>query len=190
MKYMGMIVEGVDPFAKKDSLNNVKIHCVELEKAHLKNKDFDVITLNHVLEHTQNPHVIFSKVKRILKDKGIFVIGVPNSNSIFSKIFKEYWIHWDTPRHVIMHNINTLNYLAKIHGFKIISTRFVSDTKVINNAILNILKEKKRLSFLKNIIMSDVIAMLLWPFYKSINLIFRSGDHLEIIMTKNIKGES
>ena len=38
--------------------------------------------------------------------------------------------------------------------------------------------------------MSDVIAMLLWPFYKSINLIFRSGDHLEIIMTKNIKGES
>ena len=52
-----------------------------LEDVKYSDKSFDLIVMNHVLEHIPAPGEILVEVKRILKDDGVIVIGVPNFGS-------------------------------------------------------------------------------------------------------------
>jgi ubiquinone/menaquinone biosynthesis C-methylase UbiE len=49
------------------------------EKLPYKNKTFDVVYSSHVLEHVQDEEESLKEMKRVLKDKGVLIIGVPTS---------------------------------------------------------------------------------------------------------------
>jgi len=52
---------------------------------------FDLIILNHTLEHFSNPAKVIENVRLLLKNDGSCLITVPNFKSYFSKISKKYW---------------------------------------------------------------------------------------------------
>lgn len=63
--------------------------------------DFDLITLNHVLEHLPEPiELIKSLLKENLSLNGMAYIEVPRADSWQAQIAGENWIHWDIPRHL------------------------------------------------------------------------------------------
>lgn len=78
---------------------------------------FDVINLNHILEHVIDPVGLLNKLKGYLKEKGIIRIEVPNCNRFFFwRIFPEnkYIIPGPTPGHIYFYSINSLkNCLLK-----------------------------------------------------------------------------
>ena len=43
---------------------------------------FDVITIWHVLEHTEDPCLVLGKLRRLLKPEGVLVVEVPNIEAI------------------------------------------------------------------------------------------------------------
>jgi SAM-dependent methyltransferase len=51
--------------------------CSDLAKTGLKSKSFDVVLMSEVLEHVFNQEEVLGEVRRILKDKGTFLITVP-----------------------------------------------------------------------------------------------------------------
>jgi 2-polyprenyl-3-methyl-5-hydroxy-6-metoxy-1,4-benzoquinol methylase len=63
-------------------------------------KSFDIVVLNHVLEHIPKPVVILFEAKRILKDDGLLVIGVPNFGSYMAAIKKGKWASLQPDQHI------------------------------------------------------------------------------------------
>lgn len=59
-------------------------------------------------------------IKRILKKDGILVISTPNTDCLGFKYGKSHWFHLDVPRHLILYNRKSLEYLLNKAGFKII----------------------------------------------------------------------
>jgi SAM-dependent methyltransferase len=54
------------------------IHATTLEAAPLPDAHFDLVTSSHVFEHLRNPLDAFRRVHRLLREGGIFHVGVPD----------------------------------------------------------------------------------------------------------------
>ena len=91
---------GVEPniIARKHAATK-KIFLVD-KLSSLKERQFDVITLWHVLEHVENLIEYIENLKSLLKPNGYLVVAVPNYKSFDALYYKEYWAAFDVPRHV------------------------------------------------------------------------------------------
>lgn len=78
---------------------------------------FDVIFLNHVIEHVPDPLKEVEKLKLLLHDGGIIYASTPNIDSLTCKAFKDCWRGWETPRHVNVFCINSANRLIELSTF-------------------------------------------------------------------------
>lgn len=83
----------------------------------IKDKELDVVTMWHVMEHIQEPDRMWDELHRILGDKGIAIIAVPNSASYDALKYKEHWAAYDVPRHLWHFTPSTIAQWGKKHGF-------------------------------------------------------------------------
>lgn len=63
-------------------------------------KQFDVITLWHVLEHIPNLNETILKLSNLVKPNGTLIIAVPNFKSYDAKHYGKFWAAFDVPRHL------------------------------------------------------------------------------------------
>lgn len=96
----GWSVFGIEPSSEARKIASEKGIEVLDEIKSLKEKDFDVITLWHVLEHVENLFEYISLLKQKLKPNGILIIAVPNYKSFDANYYKEFWAAYDVPRHL------------------------------------------------------------------------------------------
>ncbi|MDW8465861.1 MAG: class I SAM-dependent methyltransferase [Chloroherpetonaceae bacterium] len=66
------------------------------ELAHLE-KQFDVVTMWHSLEHHRNPEEVISSAKKWLKPSGILIIAVPNVNCVGLEKVGADWVWLQEP---------------------------------------------------------------------------------------------
>ena len=78
---------------------------------------FDVITLWHVMEHLEHLNETWETLNRILKDRGILVIAVPNPTSIDAEKYKEMWAAYDVPRHLWHFTPSAMQQFGAKHNF-------------------------------------------------------------------------
>lgn len=78
---------------------NIDLKKVAIED-YITDKQFDVITLWHYLEHDYNPSQTIETLYHRLKQGGKLIIEVPDYKSISAKIQKSYWQGWHSPRHI------------------------------------------------------------------------------------------
>lgn len=126
MKNLGWEVEGQEPDPKAAkfaaSTFGVKVHAGDLASCKLPAEYFDVITLNHVIEHAINPKLLLEECLRLLKSGGRLVILTPNSQGLGHNKFKQSWRGLEIPRHVVIFSISNLKILAKSLGYQIETT--------------------------------------------------------------------
>ncbi|MCM4155007.1 class I SAM-dependent methyltransferase [Gramella sp. AN32] len=109
---------GVEPnrkareFALKKGLNLVQ------ELNDVKPKNFDIISLWHVLEHIPNLEEQILKIYSLLDKNGILIIAVPNYKSYDAQYYKEDWAAWDVPRHLWHFSQEGLKMEMKNLGFE------------------------------------------------------------------------
>lgn len=89
-----------------------------------KSQKFDIITMWHVFEHINNPQKLVKKVNSILNKNGLFIIAVPNADSLGFKIGKKFWFHLDSPRHLFIPNTYALKSVMKKNKFKMIKNTY------------------------------------------------------------------
>ena len=115
----GWKITGVEPsekarnFAKNKSINLLE----DLSK--IENKQFDVITLWHVLEHIPNLTEYIQELKSLLKPKGVLIIAVPNHKSFDAKHYKEFWAAYDVPRHLWHFSRTAISKIFSLVGMKV-----------------------------------------------------------------------
>jgi 2-polyprenyl-3-methyl-5-hydroxy-6-metoxy-1,4-benzoquinol methylase len=110
---------GIEPsklcsvFAKK----KYKIRIIPKTLSEFRSKDkYDLIIFGSVLEHIKDLNKNILKVKKLLKDKGIIFISVPDTSN-FGKILKEPFLEFSL-EHINYFTKNSLNNLLLKHYFK------------------------------------------------------------------------
>ncbi len=187
MKYLGMNVYGVEPTKFDEKLSkqyNLNITRSTLQQANYVNDFFDTITLNHVLEHVNDPSEMMTELNRILKPGGHLVIATPISDSLAFRMFGKYWSQTDTPRHLFIFSTKVLKKYSEENGFKVVKIRHNSIPSIpIISSIIYFFESKRNRRYNRNLAQNPFLNLLLLPISLMINL-FKFGDNIEIIMVK------
>ena len=121
----------------------------ELEEAEFPAAYFDAVTIWNVLEHLHDPLATLMEVNRLLKDGGLLVFSIPNWDSVDARLFGEFWVGLDMPRHLYAFPRPALEKLLAKTGFKtgedgcffgghglfVLSLRFFLEEKMTQRAL-------------------------------------------------------
>jgi SAM-dependent methyltransferase len=115
-------LHGVDPFlaSTKSPAAGVTLHKSELSAFPLK--DFDLIMMNHSLEHMPDQQAALTEARRRLAPGGVLRVEVPVADSDAWREYGKYWLDLDAPRHLYIHTRKSMNILAASVGLDLYET--------------------------------------------------------------------
>lgn len=128
LKEKGWQVCGVEisrQAAQKAEKRGVKIIPEDFLKAVI-NEKFDLVILNHTLEHLENPDQVIEKATKLLNKDGLLYIDLPNFGSLSAKILRGSWPALLPKEHRWHFSEKTLSILLEKFDFKIIFTEKAS----------------------------------------------------------------
>lgn len=126
MKSKGWQVEGIeqDPEAREAATKRFDFVVNPPEELlKMENRNFDVISLWHVLEHVHNLEGYMTAIKNNLSDDGTLVIALPNAASPDAKHYGKFWAAYDVPRHLWHWSPNNFEIFANKYGFQLIEKK-------------------------------------------------------------------
>lgn len=186
MQKRGWSVYGIEPFLDavkvcRKRIGQERILEGELPIVKFTSKNFDVVTLWHVLEHLPNPSTYISKIHNLLDKRGHLIIEVPNLDSFLLLIFGNNYNWLSTTEHVFIYSKNGVKKLLNDNGF---STLLIySPLKITSNFAINMANILSKRYFLNwNLIMLIFLPMsFLVAFCSSL---FGRGEVIRIIARK------
>jgi 2-polyprenyl-3-methyl-5-hydroxy-6-metoxy-1,4-benzoquinol methylase len=110
----------------KHGLDNVL--AVDLLDAGFDGDRFDVVIMNHLIEHLADPQSYLEETRRILKPTGILCISTPNIDSLSASIFGRYWQALLVPLHLTLFSPTTLSQMLKKTGYSPVNISHFSRT--------------------------------------------------------------
>jgi len=123
MRNLGWEVQGMEP-----DQNAAKVGCerygLDIKTGHInevefQENSFDVVTLNHVIEHLHDPSETLDVLHSLLKKGGCIVIVTPNTESLGHKFFKKDWRGLEAPRHLFLYSAKNIESLLTKAGFNV-----------------------------------------------------------------------
>lgn len=96
------------------------VRSVPLVKNRFPDHSFDLITMNHVLEHVAHTPAFMREVRRILSDRGLLFISLPNVHAwrfYLQRGSYSWTFHGD---HYIHFSVRTLPQLLKRYAFEVL----------------------------------------------------------------------
>jgi len=124
-KKIGWEVWGVEPSGSAEVARKKRIKILKntFEKAKPPKEYFDVVILNHTLEHMKNPVSVLKKVEKVLKTGGIVFVDVPNFGGISARIMGKKWPYILPDEHVFHFTLETLQKVLEKAGFNVVVWR-------------------------------------------------------------------
>jgi 2-polyprenyl-3-methyl-5-hydroxy-6-metoxy-1,4-benzoquinol methylase len=124
-KQNGWKVRGVEPSQGAISARHKGIKVIQkpFESTNFPKRYFDVVILNHTLEHMENPLAALVKVRKVLKKKGLVFIDVPNFGGLSASILGKRWWYLAPEEHNYHFTPDTLKKLIVKSGFKVIYSK-------------------------------------------------------------------
>lgn len=138
-------------------LNKKKVLKYNVKKFYTGNvnkikKKFDLISMNHVLEHLISPVDTLRDVRNILKDNGNLILRLPNINQVHTDLtILDHCSHF---------NYNSLKNLLNLTGFKI-KKSFNNLNPIELFVILEKTKKNKKIN--NTLISQKKLSQLFWP---------------------------
>lgn len=123
MKKKGYYVKGCEISDKAANLGKeltgIDIYGGALTDRFFHDKEFDFIRSNHSFEHINNPNETIKEMNRVLSVGGYLLINVPNTDSLWCRLYRKYWYYLGVPIHVYNYNRRNLSLLLTRNGFRI-----------------------------------------------------------------------
>ncbi len=162
-KALGWSPSGIDIEGSPLPIDDEGLDCHRAGAASLPWPDetFDLVVINHVLEHVAEPWTACAEAARVLRPNGVLYVGVPNFGSIQSRLFGSYWFPLEIPRHVFHFKSQPLRALVGEAGFSIVrqSTRsFRQGVFAFLQSTLNWL-DSRRQNLLLSVLKGQTTAM-------------------------------
>lgn len=99
-KEKGWQVHGMEPNKNAAKLALEKGIDLKASLNDFEGKQFDVVTLWHVLEHIPDLEETILKLAALVKPQGALIIAVPNFKSFDARRYGKFWAAYDVPRHL------------------------------------------------------------------------------------------
>jgi 2-polyprenyl-3-methyl-5-hydroxy-6-metoxy-1,4-benzoquinol methylase len=129
MRTLGWRVHGIEPDERSAEIarrsSGARID-PELDEELYPPAYFDVITMNHVLEHVADPVTLLRHCFRLCRPGGLIGIVVPNWRALGHRLFRRDWYALEPPRHAVMYEPATLGRTLERAGFRVESVRTTS----------------------------------------------------------------
>jgi SAM-dependent methyltransferase len=124
LRKKGLESEGIEPseVARKNFKERTGRDLFPSVDALPPDRNYQAISLWHVLEHIHELRPTMEKLCARLESKGVMVIAVPNQQSKDAKAFGENWAAWDVPRHLYHWDDRSLSAFMTSLGLKKIYT--------------------------------------------------------------------
>lgn len=181
-KESGWETWGVEP-SKSGIIAKKKGHKVindYFEKGVLPKNYFDLVIMNHTLEHMDNPAKVLTSLHGLLKSNGSILVDVPNAGGFGARILGEYWPYRLPDEHKSQFTRASLTAIFRTSGFKVIHFESRSGLFEYADPFLEVWSSliglKKRFFF-------DVLS---FP-YALIVTLLNSGDSMSLVGVKVIK---
>lgn len=107
----------VSQFAANHASKYGKIFCGSYRD--FQEANFDVVLMNHVIEHLPNPQEAITKIKTFLKPGGILIIGTPNFDSGAARRYGNKFRLLNDPTHISLFSDDSLRRFVRDNGFTI-----------------------------------------------------------------------
>ena len=91
-------------------------HCGTADSDALRDESFDVITLNQVIEHVEDPIATLVSLREHLESAGTLFIATPNGDSASLRRTGRTWINWHVPYHQHIFSQDSLRLIAAAAG--------------------------------------------------------------------------
>ncbi len=110
----------------------IPAHHGPLEELSLESDRYDAVVLNHVLEHVSDPFTTLETVARLVRERGVVRVEVPNLGSLSSRwksfqsryrLKRNPWKHYATGHHYWYFTPRTLVHTMETSGLSVLSTR-------------------------------------------------------------------
>lgn len=106
---------GIDPFNENDlDYGDIKIYKKTIFETE---GEYDLIMLNHVLEHMDEAQNVINRLYDLLKNGKYLLIRTPVMESYAWHKYHNNWMNLDAPRHLIIHTIKSIKILCERSGF-------------------------------------------------------------------------
>lgn len=86
-------------------------------------QSYDIITLNHVIEHIPDVNSLFHNLSKMKKNNGVIILKTPNCSCINASIFGKFWRGLESPRHFHLFTPESLVILIKKHNFNVVQIK-------------------------------------------------------------------
>lgn len=118
----GWDVIGIDPYkggcAYTKATHGIEAIPAILENAGFADETFDVVILNHVIEHMPDPLKSLREINRVLKKGGHFVIETPRYDTLMFKIFGKRERSVSYSGHFYFFTTESLEKMYNLAGFR------------------------------------------------------------------------
>ena len=138
-KANGLEVDGVEINKSARKISEEKLNqSIFTSISELQGKQYDRITLWHVLEHLNDFEGSIEQLKDLLNPGGVLIIAVPNFKSFDAQYYKSYWAAYDTPRHLWHFSRETFYYLKDKYNLEYLQDKGM----VLDSFYVSLLSEK------------------------------------------------
>ena len=100
------------------------IHNYKYFSNNLMQRQFDFIIMNHVIEHIKSPINFFLKSLKLLKSKGILVLGTPDFYSAMAIKYRDKYRMLNEPTHISLFSQDSIIRLLRDCGLTILDVQF------------------------------------------------------------------
>ena len=122
-KQKGWFTSGVEPNAMARRKSKEKEVEVLAELGEIKEGQFQIITLWHVLEHLPDLEVQLKTIENLLRDDGALIVAVPNFKSCDANYYGNHWAAYDVPRHLWHFSRKSIEAIFANFHMKVIETK-------------------------------------------------------------------
>ncbi|MGH7995875.1 MAG: class I SAM-dependent methyltransferase, partial [Opitutaceae bacterium] len=113
---------GIDPYAPSD-VREPGLSLFRTDRPP-EGERFDLVMMNHVLEHLPDPQAGLESARVCLVPGGRLLVRVPIAGSFAHRRFGADWYHLDAPRHLVVPSLAGMSRLAERAGLSPIYSGF------------------------------------------------------------------
>ncbi|TFE69763.1 SAM-dependent methyltransferase [Methylacidiphilum sp. Yel] len=116
---------GLDPYWQGPEIETKGMVIKKGDYSQLRDQ-FDLIVLNHVIEHLEKPLDVLKILRDHLKENGVILVNTPLVDSYGWRKFGNAWAMWDPPRHLHIFSVKSMALAAKKCGLKVEKVKYDS----------------------------------------------------------------
>jgi SAM-dependent methyltransferase len=123
--------------------NGITVLTGSFEDVELSGMSFDLISMQHVLEHVTDPKFFLARSFQLLNRNGLLTGELPNYDSWDARLFGRYWGGGYAPRHIWHFSPATLRRALENAGFVMVRVQPALHTEHWACSIQNFLRRRR-----------------------------------------------